>query len=185
MFYNTYQSHFCTRSDFSTCVFINTGFLCTQDAVFILEKSPLTATEGSCTEIKCSTVKRTTCRNSYWFWMKDAVYDEDKKDFNATVIFSTDNTSRPVSPDFASRVIDIHSLECKGTTFSSKWCSIRICNLTKTDSGNYSVRYVSPALKWKTTEVNLKVKGKCKDQNTERYFQKIQSNKMTSANTER
>ena len=113
--------------------------------------------------------------------MKDGHYNDKIKDFNATIIYSTDNISRPVSPDFAGRVT------YKGTP-SQNWkssqlqspspqsCSISICNLNKTDNGNYSFRVVGNRGKWATNEVNLTVTGEYRNQNTDRHFQNIQSN---------
>lgn len=130
-------------------------------ALFKLEESKLTAKEGSCIEIKCTVLKNINHVGLYWFWMKNANWNEDLKDFNATIIYSTNNSLRPVSPDFADRV------HYTGSPFSS-WrnsyrstpkCSILICNLNKTDSGNYSFRYVGSVSseKWKTNVVNLTV----------------------------
>lgn len=106
-----------------------------------------------------------------------------------TVIYSTDTSLRPVSPDFAGRVkyIGSPSSHWQSRPQDSKiLCSILICNLTTTDSGSYSFRFVGKYKeKWKTDEVNLTVTGKYKDQNTKRYFQKTPSNEMSYANTER
>lgn len=160
--FNTFALKSYTLPD--TCVFTTTDFSC---ALFKLEESKLTAKEGSCIEIKCTVLKNINHVGLYWFWMKNANWNEDLKDFNATIIYSTNNSLRPVSPDFADRV------HYTGSPFSS-WrnsyrstpkCSILICNLNKTDSGNYSFRYVGSVSseKWKTNVVNLTVEGKHKD----------------------
>lgn len=111
--------------------------------------------------------------------MKDRHYNKNITDFNATIIYSTDDKSRPVSPDFAGRVT------YKGSPYenwkyvsksSPQSCSISICNLKKTDNGNYSFRVVALRERWATNEVNLTVTGEYRNQNTDRYFKKIQSN---------
>lgn len=175
-----------TLSDFSTCVFTTADFSCLQSP-FKLQDSDLTAKEGSCVEITCKVIKNVKNNNGYWFWMKNANWSEEKKDFTATIIYSTNTVVRPVSPDFA------NSVTCTGSSYPSwnafavgSWCSILICNLNKTDSGNYSFRYVgNSANTWATEKVNLTVAGKYNGHNAESCFPKIQSNKMSYANIKR
>nr|XP_019948231.1 PREDICTED: B-cell receptor CD22-like [Paralichthys olivaceus] len=115
------------------------------------------ATEGSCFEIKCSVIKDLYDRSAYWFWMKDAQYDDNRKDFSSTVIYSSKSSTRPVSPDFANRV------KFTGSS-SSSWrnghsCSILICDLRTSDSGRYSFRYVETGKnRWATKDMTLNVK---------------------------
>ncbi|KAK2809778.1 hypothetical protein Q5P01_000491 [Channa striata] len=103
----------------------------------------LTATEGSCIEIKCEVINPLSDDGgAYWYWLKDAKWNGN--DFIGTVIYSTDTIVQPVSPDFADRVKYI------GSVFST-WkeahirpkplCNILICNLKKNDSGEYAFRY--------------------------------------------
>ncbi|XP_040899316.1 B-cell receptor CD22 [Toxotes jaculatrix] len=136
------------------------------EAPFQLEPSELIAKEGSCTEIKC-TVKTSfpaDANDAYWFWMKDAEWIQDTKKFSATIVYSTNNTNRPVSPEFVDRVKYV------GTPFSS-WgekysprplCSILICDLRINDSGEYSFRFMGKQQShvWVTRKnVTLKVEG--------------------------
>lgn len=122
------------------------------------------ATEGSCIEIKCnisqqpSGVNVSSVKNDiHWFWMKNAEWDKTTMDFNGTVIYSSDTIRRPVSPEYQDRV------KYAGSSSWGKkgqFCSILIQNVTKTDSGNYSLRYVGSE-KWFTkTETNLIVHSK-------------------------
>ncbi|TMS10382.1 B-cell receptor CD22 [Larimichthys crocea] len=123
-----------------------------------------TAFVGSCAEIKCQVTSDLDTEGAYWFWMKDAVYNDTRGDFDATIIYSTNDSKRPVSPDFQKR--EVKYIGSNPSDWKSAYyrtpkpqCSILICNLSKNDSGNYSVRFVkSSTLKWKTTsDVNLTV----------------------------
>ncbi|XP_060936988.1 B-cell receptor CD22-like [Limanda limanda] len=127
---------------------------------FELEPGGLLATEGSCVEVKCQVTEDVDDLDAYWFWLKDAQWVDS--DYRSTVIYSTINLKRPVSPDFANRVKYIGSS-------SSSWknsysaepkplCSILICDLRTSDSGKYSLRFVgrSPDL-WLSEEVTLNV----------------------------
>ncbi|AWO96238.1 putative B-cell receptor CD22-like [Scophthalmus maximus] len=80
---------------------------------FKLEPAKLTAKEGSCIEIKCQVTGTVDDGGAYWFWMKDAQWDVIKNDYNATVIYSTNNSERPVDPDFVKRVTYIGSPSLK------------------------------------------------------------------------
>lgn len=127
---------------------------------FTLEGSSLTATEGSCAEIKCLVdTNPEVDRNSKWFWMKDAKWNEDNRNFSASIIYSSHDSSNSVSGDYATRVKYV------GTS-SSTWndvnlprqCSILICNLKKGDSGNYSFRFEGN-IKWMAEGIKLNVTG--------------------------
>ncbi|XP_054477154.1 B-cell receptor CD22 [Anoplopoma fimbria] len=101
-----------------------------------------TATEGSCIEIKCRVSQKVTVDDAYWFWIKNAIWNNGV--FNGTVIYSTNNITQPVSADFADRVKYIGSSpslwNSNGET--SPECSILICDLKIPDNGNYSFRFV-------------------------------------------
>lgn len=134
--------------------------LSSEPEYFTLEGSSLTATEGSCAEIKCLvTINPEVDGNSKWFWMKDAKWDKDNRNFSASIIYSSHNSSNSVSGDYATRVKYVGSS-------SSTWnepmlprqCSILICNLKKGDSGNYSFRFEGK-IKWITEGIKLKVTG--------------------------
>nr|XP_046255908.1 B-cell receptor CD22 [Scatophagus argus]XP_046255909.1 B-cell receptor CD22 [Scatophagus argus] len=122
----------------------------------------LTATEGSCAEIKCEVSSTIQVSESYHFWMKNPRYDDINKRFNATIIYSTNSLLRPVSPDYATRVkyIGDPSETWSKTPYSRKFCSILICDLNNTDSANYSFRFVEERENgkiWATKYVNLTV----------------------------
>lgn len=84
-------------------------------------------------------------------------------DYNGTIIYSTNSSEREVSPNFIDRVkyVGSPSPEWLQRSYKSpKLCSILICNLNKTDSGNYSFRFVG-SVKWATEEeAILTVEGK-------------------------
>ncbi|CAI5662093.1 unnamed protein product [Oreochromis niloticus] len=107
---------------------------------FKLQDSNLTATEGSCIEIKCQVLKSVTDAQASWFWMKDAVWINGS--FSATTIFSSSESKHPVNAHFAKRVKYVGSLSTSWKNAPSQWCSILIDDLNKTDTGNYSFRYV-------------------------------------------
>ncbi|XP_041797521.1 B-cell receptor CD22 isoform X2 [Chelmon rostratus] len=131
----------------------------TPQILFKLDGGPLTAQEGSCIEIQCRSTFTVNDQDAYWFWMKDSNWNGSV--YIGTVIYSTDTSLRPVSPDFAGRVkyIGSPSSHWQSRPQDSKiLCSILICNLTTTDSGSYSFRFVGKYKeKWKTDEVNLTV----------------------------
>ncbi|XP_028280613.1 B-cell receptor CD22 [Parambassis ranga] len=123
---------------------------------FILDYTELKAVEGSCVEIKCTVQQALNTFGAYWFWIKDAKYIESRKDFDGINIYSTNTEIRPVNESFANRV------EYVGTSWTSnspqKLCSVLICDLKISDSGNYSFRFVSQQNKWITKPAaNLKV----------------------------
>ncbi|XP_065813928.1 B-cell receptor CD22 isoform X3 [Labrus bergylta] len=123
------------------------------NAPFKLGGSPLTAIEGSCIEIQCRVTGVVNVDGAHWFWIKDAKYNESKKDFVGTVIYSSNSSVRPVSGDYAGRVNYTGSHSTTWMPFSTKsLCSILICNLSKSDNGNYSFRFAeqTKANKWKT-----------------------------------
>lgn len=100
--------------------------------------------------------------------MKDPVYVNQQ--YNATIIYSSSKTERPVNPQFVNRVKYVGSEDTKWITLSSpEKCSVLIHDLKKTDSGNYSFRFVGEGnYKWVTQPfTSLIVAGKYKDQNTE------------------
>lgn len=145
----TFALRSCPLPDFSTCVFTTAD--CYQQVPFKLEDRNQTAKEGSCIEIKCTVLKPVYDNQAYWFWMKDAEWTGSN--YSATIIYSTNSKLRPVSRDFVGRVK-------YNDGSSQKQCSILISNLNRTDSGNYSFRYIGK-LKWATpTALNLTVTGK-------------------------
>lgn len=130
-----------------------------EPARFTLEDSSLTATEGSCAEIKCHVKRPVFERNFTWFWMKDAIWHAKNQSFTASIIYTSHISSHTVIGDYATRVKYI------GSSFST-WndlkvphrCSILICNLKKADSGIYQFRFEGNT-KWATEKMNLSVTG--------------------------
>ncbi|XP_075899350.1 B-cell receptor CD22 [Nelusetta ayraudi] len=117
-----------------TCI----GICHAQNAQFSVQNSMLSATEGSCAEIKCKAESYLRKDNGKLFWMKDPVWDSKRHDFvNITYVYSTDQ--QDVSADFAARVKYIGG---RPPWYRDRTCSIQICNLKKTDSGNYMFRFV-------------------------------------------
>ena len=129
---------------------------------FKLEPGGLLATEGSCFEIKCQVIRNVDDRDANWFWMKDRRWVVRDKDYTSTVIYSTNTSTRPVSPDFANRVKYIDSPSSSWQNADSAGpkplCSILICDLRRSDSGKYSLRFVGRG-RWSSEEVTLNIKG--------------------------
>ncbi|XP_060905393.1 B-cell receptor CD22 [Labrus mixtus] len=126
---------------------------CNHIPPFKLEGSPVTAIEGSCIEIQCRVTRFVNDDGAHWFWIKDAKYNNSKNYFMGTVIYSSASSVRPVNGDYADRVNYTGSQSTTWKQPSTKpVCSILICNLSKSDNGNYSLRFVGkpPAEKWKT-----------------------------------
>ncbi|XP_035528337.1 B-cell receptor CD22 isoform X2 [Morone saxatilis] len=134
------------------------NFSFTQDLFELLERD-LTAKEGSCTEIKCIVKSKISINDAHWFWMKNGYWNGHN--FTATIIYSTNESKRPVSPDYAARVEYIGSPSSSWEVYPSPpkpLCSILICDLNKTDSGNYSFRFAGIGRnKWVTKNVTLTV----------------------------
>ncbi|XP_033968677.1 B-cell receptor CD22 [Trematomus bernacchii] len=126
---------------------------------FSLKETDLTAREGSCIKITCGVNQRDDVVEAHWFWIKNATWNNVS--FTGPVIYSSNNIVRPVSPGFAERVKYIGSpfSRWKNDGTPSEECSIIICNLTKTDSGNYSFRYIGKQGidKWMTKPANITV----------------------------
>ncbi|XP_051261424.1 hemicentin-2 [Dicentrarchus labrax] len=134
------------------------NFSFTQD-LFDLPDSALTAKEGSCTEIKCRVKSRIIIDDAHWFWMKNGHWNGSY--FIATIIYSSNESKRPVSPDYKGRVEYIGSPSSSWGDYSTSQkplCSILICDLKKTDSGLYSFRFAGKDKhKWVTKNLTLTV----------------------------
>ncbi|XP_043972312.1 B-cell receptor CD22 isoform X2 [Gambusia affinis] len=127
-----------------------------QQIEFNLLSSAQTATEGSCIEIKCKAEGHSPInKDAFWFWMKDANWTK-AMDFVGTNVFSSNEMERPVSSEFKNRVKYLSS-PTSGKRYSSEVCNILICDLKKTDSGQYMFRYVWKTYKWGTKNFNLTV----------------------------
>ncbi|XP_030014116.1 B-cell receptor CD22 isoform X2 [Sphaeramia orbicularis] len=115
------------------------------NALFTISKSSLTATEGSCIEIECTVTGQIADDvSAHWFWVKDAKWNDNKGDFFGTIVYSNKNTSdHPLSPDFKDRVTytGSPSFSSRNDPSQNTLCSIFICNLKTSDTGQYSFRY--------------------------------------------
>uniref|UniRef100_A0A668A1S0 B-cell receptor CD22 n=1 Tax=Myripristis murdjan TaxID=586833 RepID=A0A668A1S0_9TELE len=143
-------------TDCSTSVFTTTDFSCSSK-LFETFDTHLRAKEGSCIEIRCTgdaTQMRANEGNAVWYWIKNAEYHETNKNFTGTVIYST-TPKYPVSQEFEGRVEYLGS-QSFGRQSQNK-CGIRINNLQKTDSGNYSFRYEGAQIWMTNPRVNLTV----------------------------
>ncbi|XP_029928049.1 B-cell receptor CD22-like [Myripristis murdjan] len=134
--------HKMKASDFRWLVFlaITIDFSCSAKLFETLD-THLRAKEGSCIEIRCigyATQIRANEGNAVWSWMKDAKYHKANRSFTGTVIYST-TPKYPVSLEFEGRVEYLGSLSFGRQ--SQNICGIKINNLKKTDSGNYSFKY--------------------------------------------
>uniref|UniRef100_A0A3B3CNK8 B-cell receptor CD22 n=1 Tax=Oryzias melastigma TaxID=30732 RepID=A0A3B3CNK8_ORYME len=118
---------------------------------FVFEKIQITAEEDSCVEIKCKpTNVPVDTGGAEWFWMKNATWTQNKE-FNGTVLYSNDESKRPVSPLFKNRVTYTGSIHgSAGTQQGHQLCQIKICNLSLNDSGDYMFRYEKGNDKWVT-----------------------------------
>lgn len=125
---------------------------------FTLEGSSMTATEGSCAEIKCLAKCTVSDINANWFWIKDAQWDAKNKNYTGSIIYSSHNSPYTVSEDYATRVKYIGSSSLTWNKWVMPECSILICNLKKEDNGSYIFRFLGE-IKWATKEMNLSVTG--------------------------
>ncbi|XP_036067208.1 B-cell receptor CD22-like [Oryzias melastigma] len=82
--------------------------------------------------------------------MKNATWT-GSKGFTGTVLYSTDESKRPVSPLFKNRVTYTGSTHgSAGTQQGHQLCQIQICSLSLSDSGIYLFRYEKGNDKWVT-----------------------------------
>ncbi len=115
-----------------------------------------TTYEGSSVTISCDykTLKDKTYK---LLWFKDPVYLNDT--FNGTIVYSN-TEERPQSPGYSSRVeyiTDATSHENQEEYWIK--CDLRITDLKKTDSGNYSFRFIGSEKRFMSKALSLKVKG--------------------------
>ncbi|XP_035991120.1 B-cell receptor CD22 isoform X1 [Fundulus heteroclitus] len=126
------------------------------DIRFTLINSTLTAVEGSCIEMKCSSNQISHRREgAYWFWMKNPKWDDGH--YSGIVIFSTKESERSVDPQFKNRVKYINSPNSDNEFSPTQICEILICDLRKEDTGQYKFRFISGNHKWMTNPTNLTV----------------------------
>nr|XP_055053172.1 B-cell receptor CD22-like isoform X2 [Misgurnus anguillicaudatus] len=114
-----------------------------------------TKSEGSCVTIPCTYDQRKD-KNMKLLWFKNPVYDQKASIFIGTIVYS--NTGdRNQSAGYSSRVEYITD-KTENPTNSWIKCDLRINDLQKTDSGNYSFRLIgSDKKKYMSTHMNLTV----------------------------
>uniref|UniRef100_A0A3P9L7N8 B-cell receptor CD22 n=2 Tax=Oryzias latipes TaxID=8090 RepID=A0A3P9L7N8_ORYLA len=119
---------------------------------FVLEKTQITAEEGSCVEIKCKySSYYVDAEGATWFWLKNATWNQNTG-FTGTVLYSNDESKRSISPLFKNRVRHTGSSHGTAGRQGYQLCQISICNLTVKDSGNYMFRFEgkTSTVKWAT-----------------------------------
>lgn len=143
------------------CFLSTTDVLCSSLNPFTLQDEYVSVMEGSCVEIKCRVTSRVNVpETAYWFWIKDAKYDN--KSYEGTIIYSSNEVKRPVSPQFKHRAKYTGSWNTHKS--NPQYCSILICDVNKTDSGEYQFRFHEDGPnKWITKPAtNLTVTGEFK-----------------------
>ncbi|XP_073719546.1 B-cell receptor CD22 [Misgurnus anguillicaudatus] len=111
--------------------------------------------EASCVTISCTYYQRQD-QNLKLLWFKNPVYDQKAKTFNGTIVYSNTD-DRNQSAGYSSRVEYITD---KTENPRNSWikCDLRINDLQKTDSGNYSLRVIgSDKYKYMSTPMSLTV----------------------------
>ncbi|XP_073674433.1 B-cell receptor CD22 [Garra rufa] len=125
-----------------------TGFCISSNEELIdVSEGPKTANEGSCVTIPC-TYEKQKGKTYTLLWFQNPNYDDESKMFKGTIVYSNTD-DRPQSPGYSSRVeyiTDATSFTQQQNQKVSIKCDLRITDLQKTDSGNYSFRIVSPAV---------------------------------------
>ncbi|XP_068179323.1 B-cell receptor CD22-like isoform X2 [Antennarius striatus] len=127
---------------------------------FELTESHLTVMAGSCVELKCRLTGSMDNTDAYWFWMTKFNWNWREQQYVATIVYSSNNSLRPVSPNFANRVryTGSPSSSWRYNTRSERFFSIEICDLRTTDSGSYAFRFIrTKKLSWSTGNLVLTV----------------------------
>lgn len=134
-----------------------------QKEYFRLDKGHMSATEGSCAEIICEVVSPVDTSGAYWFWMKDGEWNNTTSYYDkGFIVYSTDTVSRPVHPEYTKRVKYVGSPDSDWNYYSlANRCNILICDLKKSDTGEYMLRIIGPRnFKWSTRpNIHLTVTG--------------------------
>ncbi|XP_077063904.1 B-cell receptor CD22-like isoform X2 [Siphateles boraxobius] len=110
--------------------------------------------EGSSVTIPCAYFKKEKDLKLLWF--KDPNFAKDSQMFDGTIVYSNTD-ERPQSPDYSNRVKYITNVT--STTKENVWiqCNLLITDLQKTDSGNYSFRFIGSKDKYISKAMNLTV----------------------------
>ncbi|XP_061885840.1 B-cell receptor CD22 [Entelurus aequoreus] len=110
---------------------------------FEISSSLPSAKEGSCITLTLRVTDSYSLTDGDWFWIKDPLWKNN--DLEDPVILSANSHLRTVHPDFASRVKPVDDQRLSRTRKN-----ILICDLKKSDSGNYAFRYIQGNFKWIT-----------------------------------
>ncbi|XP_055019520.1 sialoadhesin-like isoform X1 [Boleophthalmus pectinirostris] len=143
----------------SCLILLVTGVPCYLVNYIKVETTPLTAVQGTCVEIRCKVTGVLPDEDALWFWMKDGKWDEGK--LSGTIVYSNKPTEQHISPQFRDRVNYTGSAQLANRASSSNnpSCSVKICDLTEQDSGEYFFRYISKErdFKWNTNNAVITV----------------------------
>ncbi|XP_051535082.1 B-cell receptor CD22 isoform X2 [Myxocyprinus asiaticus] len=107
--------------------------------VITIHNTKATKAEGSCVTITCDYKKKENVPLTL-LWFKDSYYDKENSMFKGTIVYSN-TKERPQSQDYSSRVEFIN--DASELSDQRIKCNLRINDLQKTDSGNYSFRFIS------------------------------------------
>ncbi|XP_016128356.1 B-cell receptor CD22 isoform X1 [Sinocyclocheilus grahami] len=125
-----------------------------EDLIIVPEKTETTY-EGSSVTIPC-TYKNPKDNTNTLLWFKDQIYLKDMM-FNGTIVYSN-TKERPQSPGYSSRVEYITDKMLQDNQKDWIKCNLRITDLQKTDSGNYSFRFIGSDKRFMSKALSLKVK---------------------------
>ncbi|XP_056330009.1 B-cell receptor CD22 [Danio aesculapii] len=132
-------------------------------ATITVSEETKTTNEGSCVTIPC-VYKIPNGKKLDLLWFKNSQYNHDTQMFDGTIVYSN-TEKRPQSPGYSGRVEYITNIESmtlhEQQTTNEIQCDLRITDLQKTDSGNYSFRYTgdpySDPSKFMSNVMNLTV----------------------------
>lgn len=88
-------------------------------------------------------------------WIKDSEWNAKERRFDGVIVYSN-TMERPQVSEYSARVEFVH----QNMNSYDHTCNLKINCLKKTDSGNYSFRYIIGSDKYKSEEFNLTVTGK-------------------------
>uniref|UniRef100_A0A3B1J8M6 B-cell receptor CD22 n=1 Tax=Astyanax mexicanus TaxID=7994 RepID=A0A3B1J8M6_ASTMX len=123
-----------------------------QYEINIGEAEMLAADEGSCVTIDC--IHTNTRTDKQLFWFKDAVYNKEKKIFEGTIVYS----NRKDRPQTSGRHYAHRVQYQSNANYPKASCTLRINDLEKADSGNYSFRTIGSYYRYMSKHVSLTVK---------------------------
>ncbi|KAF4086289.1 hypothetical protein AMELA_G00104240, partial [Ameiurus melas] len=105
----------------------------TSRSIVIEEPTTTTSQEGSCVTINCKYKYQDGLK---LLWIKDAKWIEKEKKFDGIIVYSSTD-ERPQVAEYSNRVEFFNDQ-------SNHWtnCTLKIHDLKKNDSGNYTFRYI-------------------------------------------